>query len=270
MVRMGLEDVLSKAFNKAGIEGEHREELRNKVREDIEEPVKIIGAGQAGVGKSTLLRAIFDVEEEDIPDEITTDSIRPETKGFTSFQIDSEEGFKVEFTDGPGLGESIQKDEEYIPQWIDEIQDHHLLYWVIDASSRDIAHIQKNMKGILEETGFHDRIVVVLNKVDKIDLPDEAREAGAEGWNEEYNLPTDELEAQIERRTDHLVDKFENVGISRDQIVACSALKRWHTMEVLDTLIEHLPPEQQVKAAANRDVDSFTELMDEDKRKKYQ
>lgn len=264
MVQMGLDRLLSEAFDKAGVSEQRQAALLKKVRDDLDEPVKLIGAGQCGVGKSTLLRSIFALEEDDIPEDITTSATSAETQDFNSFQIQSEEGFAIEFTDGPGLGESLEKDRKYVPRWIDEVKKHDLLYWVVDASSRDVAHIQRNLEEILDETGYHERVVVVLNKVDQIELRPEDREAGAEGWNDEYNLPSDELETQIERRTNDLIEKFENIGLSRNQVVACSALKRWNTMEVLDTLIEHLPPKERVKAAANRDVDSFAELMDEE------
>ena len=264
MVKFNLEEKLNKAFETAGIEGNKREEYWNTIKSDLDEPVRLIGAGQTGVGKTTLLRSIFAIEKGDIPEEMTTNTIDPETDTFQSFQIENEDGFAIEFTDGPGLGEDIRKDEEYIPQWIDEIPNHDLLYWVVDASSRDVSHIQRNMKRILDETGYADRIVVVLNKVDQIPLKREDRKAGKKGWDEEYNLPTPELEEQINRRINHLVKKFSHVGISEEQIVACSALKRWNTMEVFQTLVEHLSEEKQIKVSANRDVDHFTELMSQE------
>jgi putative ribosome biogenesis GTPase RsgA len=36
-----------------------KEELRSEMQADLDKPVRIIGAGQAGVGKSTLLRSIL-------------------------------------------------------------------------------------------------------------------------------------------------------------------------------------------------------------------
>lgn len=264
MVEFGLEKKLNELFEKAGLDEEEIEEQKQAIRQDMNESVRLIGAGQTGVGKSTLLRSIFAIEEEDIPEEITTDATSAETQDFNSFQIQTEDGFTVEFTDGPGLGESIEKDEKYIPQWVDEIQKHDLLYWVLDASSRDISHIQRNMKTILDETEYRDRIVVVLNKVDQIELERDEQDEH-EGWDEDFNVPTPALEKQIERRTNDIVEKLSRyVGISEDQIVCCSALKRWNHGEVLDTLIENLPPEKRIKVSANRDVEGFTELMSEE------
>lgn len=264
MPEYALRDKLDSLFNELELSDEKQDELKNNIESDLNQPVRIIGAGQTGVGKSTLLRSIFDIEDEDIPDGITTDATSAETEEFRSFQIENSDGFKIEFTDGPGLGESIERDEKLIPRWVEEVKKHDLLYWVLDASSRDIAHIQTNMKKILDSTGYRDKIVVVLNKVDQIELKREDYKKGVEGWNEKYNVPTDELEEQIERRTEDIIEKLDTVGIPEDQIVACSALKRWNHGKVLDTLIENLPPEKQIKVSANRDIEDFSELLSEE------
>lgn len=270
MPEYGLSTKLDKLFDEVDIPENEKKELKSNIQNNLKEPVRIIGAGQTGVGKSTLLRSIFAIEDEDIPDEITTDATSAETEQFRSFQIENNDGFKIEFTDGPGLGESLSKDEELIPKWVEEIQKHDLLYWVLDASSRDIAHIQSNMKEVLNATNYRDKTVVVLNKVDQIELEREDYEEGVEGWNEKYNVPTDELEEQIERRTNDIIEKLDKVGIPEEQIVACSALKRWNHGKVLDTLIENLPPEKQIKVSANRDVEEFTDLLSDEVLKEIQ
>lgn len=259
-------DILSKIDEQLANElsEEERERLLEEIEKDLAEPVRIIGVGQTGVGKSTLLKSVFSINEDDpeIPDWLEEGGTKETTKEFRSFQIETKEGFKVEFTDGPGLGASIERNEKVLPQWIEQIPKHDMMYWVLDASSRDIAHIQRHMKKILDETEYRNRIVVVLNKVDQIELPPDQREAGEEQWNSKYNLPTDKLENQIEKRTDDIIEKFsEQVDISREQMVACSALKRWNNDKFLDKLVDQLPPEKRLKVLASRDVKDFTDLM---------
>lgn len=257
-------------FDTIGYSDEERKIAMAKIKNDLEVPVKIIGIGQTGVGKTELLKSIFHITDNDITKlkEHRTDATKSATKEFSSLTIGTRNGFKVQLTDGPGLGEDQESDEKYIPAWINEIPNHDLLYWVLDAASRDISHIQQNMKDILDATGFRDRFVLVLNKVDNIQLEEVDRKKTSSPWNSRFNQPTKLLLGQIERRTADIVSKFEKaVGVKQKQIVACSALKRWQHDVVLDKMLELLPKEKRIKAAENRDVKSSTELMDPDVRR---
>lgn len=263
---------LSKRIDEAlpdTLEGEKKQEFLKEIKKELDEPVSIIGAGQSGVGKSTLLRSIFEINEDDddIPDWLTSDATSAETDEFRSYTMETEEGFKIRFTDGPGLGEDKQKDKEYLPRWAEEIEEHDLFYWVLDSTSRGtMSAVQDNLEYLLENTDYDNNVVIVMNKVDQIQLPREERSKyGGDQWNEKYNLPTDKLEEQIAKRTEDIQERLHRYnGISRNQMIACSALKRWHNDKVLDKFVEQLSPADRVKMLANRDVNDFTELMDED------
>ncbi|HWR83969.1 MAG TPA: GTPase [Candidatus Deferrimicrobium sp.] len=265
---------LEKLFDALNLSPEDRAEKLRILREDMKKPVRIAGIGQTGVGKTELLKSIFRISEEAISaylkfkglkedfDRLETGAVKSVTKEFFSFTIENPEGFRVEFTDGPGLGESGETDARYIEMWIKEIPRHDLLYWVLDASSRDMAHIQKNIKYVLDRTNYRDRLVVVLNKVDQILLPIEVELKGVIGWDPDLNRPSKALERLIEQRTDDIMDKLEKyIDLKREQMVACSARRRWNHGAVLDKILEFLPEEKRLKASRNREVKDFSELM---------
>ena len=153
--------------------------------------------------------------------------------------------------------------------WIDEVPKHDMLYWVLDGSSRDIGHIQKNMKKILDETGYRNKLVVVLNKIDQILLPQELEIEGIIGWDLDYNVPTLPLERLIKLRTDDIIEKLEKYAdIKREQIVVCSARRRYNHGAVLDKILEFLPEDVRIKVSMNRQVKDPSELMSENARKK--
>ena len=247
---------------------------RKMLEIDMEQPVKIIGIGQCGVGKTELLRSIFKIRETDIKeylafkgsnndyDRLITGSVKAVTKEFFSFIIENEDGLKVMFTDGPGLGESDESENEYISKWVNEIPKHDLLYWVLDASSRDMAHIQKNIKCILDNTGYRNKVVVVLNKIDQILLPIEMELKGVVGWDFDFNCPTPALLKLINQRTDDIIEKLSKyVNINKNQVVICSARKRWNHGAVLDKILEYLPENKRIKVSVNREVKDTSELM---------
>lgn len=264
-----LAEKLGQGIKRLGYSDEKIQQMKQKVSNDLKRPVKFIGIGQTGVGKTELLRSIFAVGSDNLEDlrRLKTSATKSETKDFFSFQIQSKEGFIVEFTDGPGLGESSDLEEKYLQMWCEEIPKHDLLYWVLDGSSRDIGHIQKNMKYILDRTDYRDKIVVVLNKVDQIRLDRDQVSRGSTGWDVDYNIPSDALEKLIKERTDDVIAKLAKyAGISREQMVICSAYQRWNHDAVLDKLLAFLPPEKRIKASRNRDVKSAAELMSDSAR----
>ncbi len=239
-------------------------------------PARIVGIGQTGVGKTELLKSIFRISEDDLSNfrdfkaqreedfyRLKTGATESVTKDFFSFVIRNDEGFRVEFTDGPGLGENAgTKEKEYLQRWEQKIPGHDLLYWVLDGSSRDIAHFQRNMKRILDATGYRNRLVVVLNKVDQILLPLELEERGVIGWDLDFNRPSKALLRLINERVQDVVDKLTGyVEISHDQIVACSARRRWNHGEVLDKFLYFLPENVKIKVSRLREEKDHTELM---------
>jgi predicted GTPase len=257
-------------FNKLEWTPNERREAMEKINHDLDKPVRLIGIGQTGVGKTELLKSIFRISEKDVSilRKLRTDATKSATKKYYSIRISTDTGFQVEFTDGPGLGEDYELQTEHIQMWINEIPKHDLLYWVLDGSSRDISHIQQNMKIILDATGFRDRFLLVINKIDKIELEEKDRIKGHTGWNEKYNIPTKKLLKQIDRRLTDVINKFYKCsGVDPSHVVVCSALRRWNHDLVLDKMLELLPPECRLKVNENRDVKSTTDLMDPEIRK---
>ena len=275
------EKLIRQMLDAAGFSATEINEKMAILRKDAAIPVKLVGIGQTGVGKTELIRSIFRIRENDLEalQNFKTNPVRAETGAFRNldFQkpvhretlfndicITSPHGLKVQFTDGPGLGESTEADDFFIQRWIEEIPRHDLLYWVVDGSSRDVSHIQRNMRTILDATGYRDRLIVVLNKVDQILLPMDEELAGEIGWSIEYNVPSNALERLIHIRAADLTEKLSKiVSIDADRIVYCSARRRWNHDKVLDVLLKHLPEEKRLKASLNRQVASARELMSE-------
>ena len=275
------EQFIRELLVKEGLSEPEIEQKLQILRQDLAVPVKLIGIGQTGVGKTELIRSIFKFRKADLEElrDFRTNPVLSETGAFRTLNrskdvpreslfhsicLVSPHGMKVQFTDGPGLGESTEADEFFIERWVAEIPEHDLLYWVVDGSSRDVAHIQRNMKTILDRTRFRDRLIVVLNKVDQILLPLDQELDGEIGWSSDYNVPSDVLEELIQTRADDLKIKLGSiVEINPDRIVYCSARKRWNHDVVLDVLLKHLPEEKRIKASVNRHVADRSELMSE-------
>lgn len=213
------------------------------------EPLKLIGSGQTGVGKTTLIRSIFRISQNQTPPEtLKVGNIDPVTMKFQTVEI-IKDGFILQLTDGPGLGGTFDEmeEEELIKQWIQEIPKHDLLYWVIDASSRDYYHVFRNLKRILDETKFYDKTIIIINKVDDIFLFDEEK-SDKKVWITKDNHPAPELQQVIELKVTKISEHFaRKLGIQKEQIIPCSALKGYKVGSVFDAMVKLVPKEKRIK-----------------------
>ncbi len=86
-----LEKILD-ALNLSPVE---REEERRKIEDDMHKPVRIIGIGQTGVGKTELLKSIFKISDKDHKfsgreedfHKLETGAVKSVTKKLYSFTI---------------------------------------------------------------------------------------------------------------------------------------------------------------------------------------
>src|SRR3989440_9571393 len=82
-------------------------------------PLKVSVMGQTGVGKSSLINALFNAK-------LDTNPVRPTTKDIAEINVpvkNAPQGTNLIFYDLPGIGESEQTDAEYIIQYQQMLSD---------------------------------------------------------------------------------------------------------------------------------------------------
>src|SRR5436305_14159090 len=87
-------------------------------------PLKVSIMGQTGVGKSSLINALFNAN-------LDTDPVRPASREITLTRIQSQEGGELLFYDLPGLGESKRTDIQYIQQYKQMLLESDIVLWAI-------------------------------------------------------------------------------------------------------------------------------------------
>jgi GTP-binding protein EngB required for normal cell division len=122
-------------------------ELLDKVRElwegEQKKPLKVSVMGQTGVGKSSLINALFNTN-------VPTDDIRPGTKKSREYLIKDAFGHELLFCDLPGIGESEQADEEYFPQYRQKLAESDIVIWAIHADSRSLTFDNQALRKTFE------------------------------------------------------------------------------------------------------------------------
>lgn len=250
---------------------EFPKELENSTKIAIKEkfgtPVKILGIGMGGVGKSTLARSIFSFYNKLEPsnESLARNNVNVGNTDFQRVIIKSPFGGKVLLTDSPGFGRSKDEDNLLLSKVIEEIKSHDLIYWVMTASSyrgtpRSIIEIMEQLSKELinEKVKFEDKIVIVLNKIDQIDLSSKEKTIGLKAWDLNYNTLTYEALSHVNELVNLVATDFKQFRINQDQIIYCSAETGYRTDLVFDKLIDLLPKDKRISLYLNGEFDYTT------------
>jgi uncharacterized protein len=138
--------------------------VKQKFIEEKEKPLTVSVMGQTGVGKSSLLNALFGAK-------LKTDDVRPCTKEIEKVVFRGKDKTELWFYDMPGIGESGQADPRYAEEYRKHLNDSDIVLWAIHADSRSVAFDLESLRKILGENNddqakLISKITFVLTKAD--------------------------------------------------------------------------------------------------------
>lgn len=144
-------------------------------------PLQISVMGQTGVGKTSLVNALFGTD-------FKVSSIRPET---LTPQPHTEKvgGCTLEFWDLPGLGEARNVDQHYTDTYREKLLNSHIVIWAIHADSHSFRFDRTALEELISsipdsnvQVSIMNKIIFILTKVDLlIPSPWILRKAGSQG-----------------------------------------------------------------------------------------
>jgi len=173
------------------------------------EPLTVSVMGQTGVGKSSLINALFGTN-------LPTDPVRPATTKIEKYSMKGKNGHEVIFYDLPGLGESDQTDQIWIPRYQEHLRESDIVIWAVLADTRSFKYDLNTLETVI--TGLnHDqqvyllsRIVFVLTKTDLITDPETPAHWSLvkQGIDDSFFLPDANLASLIKRKEDYFREVF--------------------------------------------------------------
>jgi predicted GTPase len=146
------------------------DEVSRRLQIDKDLPLKISIMGQTGVGKSSLINALFNTE-------LKTDPVRPCTKEIERVVAKGATGHELWFYDMPGIGESHKADAQYLNQYRKMLVESDIVLWALHADNRSIFFDADTLRKILEtfdakvQGELLSRITFILTKVDLLVPP---------------------------------------------------------------------------------------------------
>lgn len=145
-------------------------EMKERERRIKEQPFIISVMGQTGVGKSSLINALFSTR-------LRVGDYLPTTKVPEPVEYKNQQGYKLLFYDMPGIGESEDADSNYLRLYRDKLEKSDLVLWTMHADSRSITfdlHSLRELMHYCDAEGqgrLINKIVFVLTKADLLSPP---------------------------------------------------------------------------------------------------
>ena len=259
-----VENVLEHTLNKIPfLNKEIKEVIKAELKRQKSLPIEVIGIGQTGVGKSTIIKSLFKLENESDLD-IHTDSIKVATVDIQDYILKTKAGFTIKFTDIRGLAETTRIDEEILPKIIQRVKESDLVYWVVTAADRkygaDEIYIKRIFSGDLNKK--IKSLLIVLNHIDRILLSPEEEDKEQTIWDKKNNIPTEFGEKKIKEVKKELLKRFSHLGINENQIIECLATRGYHVNKLFEKLLEFANTEfSKLVMLESRGIDSIENVL---------
>ncbi|WP_410734172.1 GTPase family protein [Citrobacter portucalensis] len=209
-----------------------RESLVNKISDAIDyEPV--IGVmGKTGAGKSSVCNALFQGEVCAVSD------VEACTREAQELRIHfGRRSLKI--IDIPGVGENALRDKEYAALYRTLLPSLDLILWVIKGDDRAFSADEHFYNNVLLPAGGGERVLFVLNQVDKIEPFRE--------WNTHLHQPSPAQRINIEKKEACITERF---GFTHYPVIPISADEGYNILRLVETMIRALPDRAKSSTAS--------------------
>lgn len=217
-------------------------EFKTKVQTELIDRAPVVAIiGKAGVGKTTTINNLFDVD--DFVAEVLTfeqkghvGDVRRGTPKAIRKRFDLKIGIGLDIIDLPGLGDDIRKDKEFEEIYRQILPQCDIVLYVLKADNRTLGEDERILQNIVLPCCDKKKIILAVNQVDILG------ENEGLHWDTRINLPDTRQEELIQIKQKDIATMFnEDLEIDVEKIVCYSAIKRYHLLELLHSIVSTTP-----------------------------
>ncbi|ENU2135056.1 GTPase family protein [Salmonella enterica] len=212
-----------------------RQAIENKIKEVKGYTPRIGIFGSTGTGKSSLCNALFGREIAKVS------HVAACTREIQEIHIKSEntQGEGLIIIDFPGVGESIERKNEYFSLYKEKASGLDLVVWVIKSDERAYEVSQNIYKEILLPNIKNCPVIFCISQTDKIEPTDD--ENGVPFWHHD-NGPVGSQKKSVELKEVEVCKAFD---ISPDRVIPVSVKKKYNISEIMERIVDILPKEKK-------------------------
>lgn len=217
-------------------------EFKSKVQTQLLDRAPVVAIiGKAGVGKTTTINNLFDVDdfvaealcfdEKGHIGDVKTGTTRAIRKHFNL-----KAGIGLEIIDLPGLGDDVRKDPIYEKIYAEILPQCDIVLYILKADNRTLGEDERIIKNVVLPSCDKSKLIVAVNQVDILG------ENEGLHWEDSINLPSERQAELIKIKQNDITSMFaEDLGIDVKKITCYSALKRYHLLELLESIVATTP-----------------------------
>lgn len=180
--------------------------------------------GKTGTGKSSLCNALFRSEV------CAVNAIEACTREPQRVRLRFGQ-YYLTLVDLPGVGESLNRDDEYRALYQEQLPMLDMVLWVLKADDRAFSVEEQFYQAILAQcSSTMPPVLWILNQVDKVEP--------SEQWNWHSATPST---TQLENIKCKQLAVASQLGIQDDVIIPISVKGRYHLARIVEQMINRLP-----------------------------
>ncbi|EBB1559099.1 GTP-binding protein HSR1 [Salmonella enterica] len=180
--------------------------------------------GKTGAGKSSLCNALFRSEV------CAVNAVEACTREPQRIRLRFGQHY-LTLVDLPGVGESLNRDDEYRTLYQEQLPKLDMVLWVLKADDRAFSVEEQFYQAILAQCdSTMPPVLWILNQVDKVEP--------SERWNWHSATPSGAQLENIKRKQQAVASQL---GIQDDVIIPVSVKGRYHLARIVEQMINRLP-----------------------------